>query len=68
MSSLPTTPYNCIIIWMLKSYSYGIHVAVISVACRVSVISNGAGCETNNETLDVEPSLPENPALLKPTK
>ena len=40
----------------------------MSVACRVNVISNGAGCETVSEILDVAPSLPVNPALLKPTK
>lgn len=40
----------------------------MSVACRVNVISNGAGCETVSEMLDVAPSLPVNPALLKPTK
>jgi len=31
-------------------------------------MSKGAGCETNSETVDVEPSLPEKLELLKPTK
>ena len=45
-----------------------LHIAVMSLACRVNEISNGAGCEINNDTLEVEPSLAENVVLLKPTK